>query len=147
MNRKISLKKVILNDYTAFTAFMLPIVLAGGYGIFRVTDEAADDSPDLLLIFGAISIASILLLVWRISVFNAIFNDGMEAPATISSVWIIRDRVRLSYVYIYQGQKYKYGCTVMKRNGTGGYWVGDEVVVLVDRGKPKRAFLRDLYMA
>lgn len=147
MNRQLSLKKVLLNDYGAFLAWITPIVSIAMYLVLEVTGEKQKGGFDVLLVFGGLSLAAVVLLLWRISIFTAVFNDGLDTPATISQVNFFRDRGRISYVYTFQGQKYRSGNAVMKTKLTRNYQVGDEVMVLVDRSKPKRAFVRDLYMS
>lgn len=117
------------------------------YLVLEVTGEKQKGGFDVLLVFGGLSLAAVVLLLWRISIFTAVFNDGLDTPATISQVNFFRDRGRISYVYTFQGQKYRSGNAVMKTKLTRNYQVGDEVMVLVDRSKPKRAFVRDLYMS
>lgn len=147
MNRQLSLKKVILTDTIAFSALLLPVVLIGGYLIIIFTGNAADISLDLLMVFGMIGFLSIALLAWRISIFSAVFHDDTETTAKINNVLSYRGSGWISFDYTFLGQAYKSGSPVIMTKRVRRYRIGDEVVVLVDRSKPKRAFLRDLYMA
>jgi hypothetical protein len=52
----------------------------------------------------------------------------------------------VEYVYTYQGQKYASGNAIHKVKQTQGLKIGEEVLVMIDRNNPKRAFIRDLYM-
>jgi 20S proteasome alpha/beta subunit len=52
----------------------------------------------------------------------------------------------VDYVYSHQGQKYASGNAIHKVKQTLALKVGEQVVLIVDRNNPKRAFIRDLYM-
>lgn len=59
MNRQLSLKKVLLNDYGAFLAWITPIVSIAMYLVLEVTGEKQEGGFDVLLVFG-----DYLLLRW-----------------------------------------------------------------------------------
>src|SRR5574340_191515 len=147
MNRQISLKKVLLNDYIAFNALLWPIGLLVGYFLYYIFNEGIDNATEVLIIFILIAILAVVVLVWRISIFNSVFNDGLETTATIKNASFFRGRGRINYNYTFLGQEYRGGNAVMRTKLSSGYQPGDQVILLVDRSKPKRAFLRDLYMA
>lgn len=146
MNRQTSLVKIITVDYTAFVAFIFPPVLWALYAILLFLDKTQISDPVLPAIFGVISIVAAAALVWRIQSIRAVFADGQEAEATLSNVFFFRDRGRLNYVYISQGQKYLGGNAVLKNRHTSALQVGSRVTVVVDRNHPNRAYIRDLYI-
>jgi len=146
MNKQPSLIKIMTVDYAAFLAFTFPVIMWGLYIALVVLQNVKMTDLVLPAIFTAITIISIGIMAWRIQVFNAIFNDGIEMPATISNVSFFRDRGRVDYVYTYQGQKHTAGNAVHKVKQTQALQVGEQVIVMVDRNNPKRAYIRDLYM-
>lgn len=147
MNRQLSLKQVLLTDTIAFTALLLPVVIVGGILILIFTGDLAELSLDLVMVFGMIVFFSIALLAWRISVFSAVFHDGSETTAKITNILSYRGSGWIGFDYTYLGQTYKSGIPVLMTKRARRYRIEDQVVVLVDRSKPKRAFLRDLYIA
>lgn len=147
MSRQVSYLKVILTDTIAFSSWLLPVLTIGLILFIVSTENLADISLDLLMIIGMILFFSIALVTWRISIFAAVFHDGTETTATITNILSYRGSGWISYEYSYLGEKYKSGAGVLMSKRVRKYRMGDEVVVLVDRGKPKRAFLRDLYLA
>jgi len=147
MNHQLSLKKVILTDTIAFSALLLPVVLIGGFLLLIFTGDIPDISLDLLMVFGMIGFLSIALLAWRISIFTAVYHDDTETAAKITNVLSYRGSGWIGFDYTFLGQAYKSGTPVLMTKRVRRYRIGDEVVVLVDRSKPKRAFLRDLYLA
>lgn len=146
MNRQTSLVKIITVDYTAFVAFIFPPIMWVLYAILLFSNKAQLSDPVLPAIFGVISILAVAVLLWRIQSIRAVFTDGQEAEATLSNVFFFRDRGRLNYVYISQGQKYLSSNAVLKNRHTSALQVGSQVTVMVDRNHPNRAFIRDLYI-
>lgn len=146
MNKQPALVKIITTDYAAFLAFLFPVVAWGFYFIMIVFQNVNLADFTLPMIFAVITIVSLSMLFWRVQVFNTIFNDGIEAPATISNISFFRDRGRVDYIYTFQGQKYVSGNAVHKVRQTQNLQIGEQVIVVVDRNNPKRAFIRDLYL-
>lgn len=146
MNRQPSLIKVLTIDFLALLGWLLPVVLWGFYIFILLTGEQIADNFTLAILFGVATVASLGVLFWRILLFNNIFNDGIEEPATICNILFFRDRGRVDYVYIHQGNRYVSSNAIHKVPQTRALRIGDQVVVMVDRNNPQRAFIRDLYM-
>ena len=146
MNRQPSLLKIITIDYIAFLGWLFPVVMWGMYVVLIVLGNVKINDFTLPVIFAVISVVALAILIWRIQVFNTVFSDGIESIATINNVSFFRDRGRVDYVYTYQGQKYVSGNAIHKVKQTLALKVGEQVVLMVDRNNPKRAFVRDLYM-
>ena len=146
MEKRPTIFKIITIDYAAFMAALFPIVFWGMYLLLLALKNNPADLRTYPAIASVVTIISILVLIWRIRLFFTIFGDGLEASATISNVSFYRDRGRVNYVYTHQGQKYASGNLVHKVKQTRLIEVGDEVIVMVDRNKPKRAYIRDLYI-
>jgi hypothetical protein len=145
MNKQPSLIKILTIDYAAFLGWLVPVAMWGLYIGLVIFENVESDDFTLPMIFAAITIVALVVLVWRIQVFNTVFNDGIEATATISNVSFFRDRGRVDYVYTHQGQKYAGGNAILKVKQTRALQVGEQVIVVIDRNNPRRAFIRDLY--
>jgi len=145
MVRNPSFFKVVTTDYPTFSACLFPPASGAFYLFLSLTEENPVDIT-VSIFFAAGSVIALIVLLWRIQLFNTIFSDGMTANATISKVWFFRDRGRINYSYTYLGQNYSSGNVVMKIKKTRQIKVGDQVVVMVNRNKPKQAFIRDLYL-
>lgn len=137
--------KVVTTDYTACSCLLTPFVLGAFYLFMSLTEET---SVDLIvpIVFGAGALIAIIVLFWRIQLFNTIFSDGMTATATVNKVWFFRGRGRINYSYFYQGQNYASGNVVMKVKKARQIQMGDQLAVMINRNNPKQAFIRDLYM-
>jgi hypothetical protein len=146
MNRQPSLLKIITIDYAALLGWLFPVVMWGMYVVLIVLGNVKTNDFTLPVIFAVITVVALAILIWRIQVFNTIFSDGIETTATINNVSFFRDRGRVDYVYTHQGQKYASGNAIHKVKQTLALKVGEQVVLIVDRNNPKRAFIRDLYM-
>ena len=146
MNRQPSLLKIVTIDYIAFLGWLFPIVMWGIYVVLIFLGNVKTNDFTLPIIFAVISVVALAILMWRIQVFNTVFSDGIESTATINNVSFFRDRGRVDYVYTYQGQKYVSGNAIHKVKQTLALKAGEQVVLMVDRNNPKRAFIRDLYM-
>jgi hypothetical protein len=139
-----SLKRIIDVDYTAQVSVLFPPV---SWGICLVlTILQGSDFAFSSITALAVTIISLSVLIWRVRTLYSVFADGFEVPAIIHSVSFFRGRGRVEYVYTYQGQKYLSGNAVQKTRWAEALKVGDQVIVVVDRKKPKRAFIRDLYL-
>lgn len=146
MNKQPSLFKIITIDYTAFLALLFPVAMWGMYVLFVILRKIEATNIVFLLFCGATTVIAIAVLGLRIHLFNTVFDDGIEIPATISNVMFFRGRGRIDYVYSYQDQKYVGGNAVLKGKQTQMIQIGSRGIVMVDRNNPKRAFLRDLYI-
>ena len=146
MNKQPSLFKIIMIDYMAFVGAIVPVSLWGLYLFLLLTKREDLSNLSIPIIFGAITVLALILLVWRVILINNVFTDGIEANATISRIFFFRDRGKIECIYPYLGEKYISSNRVLKFKFTKALKSGMEVVVVVDRNNPKRAFIRDLYL-
>ena len=129
----------------AFMGAIFPVVL---WGIFILQVILGNENPStstVPLIFGVITLLAVLILAWRLILINTVFSDGIETNATINKAFFFRDKGTITFVYTYMGEKYSSSNVVMKWKRTKGYKSGMDVEVMIDRNRPKRAFIRDLY--
>lgn len=140
-----STTKIIQNDYPTLLSFIFPIVMSGLYLYLVISGNTGTTNLTLSIIFACITLISIAVLIWRIQTIKNICNDGLEVIAMISNVSFFRDRGRVDYIYTHQGQKHISGNAIHKTKQTQALSVGMEVIIMVDRNNPKRAFIRDLY--
>lgn len=138
--------KIVTIDYIALLGWLFPVVMWGIYVVLIILGNVKTNDLTLPIIFAVISVVALAILIWRIQVFNTVFSDGIETAATINNVSFFRDRGRVDYVHTYQGQKYVSGNAIHKVKQTLALKVGEQVVLMVDRNNPKRAFIRDLYV-
>jgi len=91
-------------------------------------------------------VLGIALFVSRVVIISRVFEAGMEETATISNTGFFRGRGTIRYTYSFQGEKYDSYNQVSSSRRTRAVMVGQELTVLVDQTKPKRAFIKKLYL-
>jgi hypothetical protein len=146
MEKRPSVFKIMTIDYVALLAATFPVAFWGMYGLLLALQSDQISHTTYPMIAAVVTFISVLVFIWRILLFFKIFGDGLETPATISNVSFFRDRGRVDYAYTHQGQKYASGNMVHKVRSTKNIKVGDKVILMVDRNKPKRAYIRDMYI-
>jgi hypothetical protein len=147
MYRMPSLKKILTVDFVAYLGWMFPVVVwvIGPFFFFVMQSEQLFLLV-LLIIVAGFTLGGLGVLIWRVLVIKAIFEDGIEVAGTLRSVVFFRDRGRVEYVYTYLDQKYASGNAILKTAGTKRLQPGMQVTLVVDRSQPRRAFIRDLYL-
>jgi len=150
------LARIIWTDYTAFLSLLFPLMawviyllVAGFRSPFGEAGETAVTAQEilrLLYICLALSLVCLPLLAWRVLIIRSVFSHGLEARGQIDSVFFNRDRGRIQYTYTFQGQTYTSGAALHRTRKTKTLQAGDQVILVVDRDKPRRAFIRDLYL-
>jgi len=136
--------RIILTDYTAFMAFLLPAVFGGIYLVLWITGEDVDQAFAYVTL--ALGVAGILLLVWRLQAITSTFREGIELPAVVSGVGSFRDRCTVTCTYTHQGQKYESSNTVLRTQSVRALQQGQRVTAVVNPAKPSAAFIKELYL-
>ena len=136
--------RIIWTDYTAFMAFLLPVVFGGIYIVLRLTGDGSGDSFVYLAL--AIGVAAVVLLAWRLQTITSVFREGVELPAVVSGVGFFRDRGTIACIYTFHGQKYESANTVHKAGRVKSFVQGRNVTALVNTANPKAAFIKELYL-
>jgi hypothetical protein len=141
---RLSIRRIIETDYIAYISILAPVIMWGVYAFSYFSGRETGTTYTITLT--AITVAGLLALIWRYRLFSTVFDDGQQTQATISRVSFYRDRGRIDYEYTYMGQQYKSGNAVHKISRVTGLKIGDRVTVMIDRNKPNRAFIKDLYL-
>ena len=143
-NQRPSLFRVIGEDYVSLLSALFPLLfwIYSAYSLF-----VRDDSTQFfVLLSAAVTAVAIPLLLWRYRTIASVFEDGMEAPGTITAINFFRGRGRVSYVYTFQGQKYSSGNAINRTKHSKNLEVGKQVTIFIDPGNPKRAFVKEIYL-
>ncbi len=149
--RKPSLWRIIWTDYPAFYGSLVPVVswivliawLPDWRGEGPVISEAA--RPFFITLAAIATLGGLSVLLWRLWLLFGIFRRGAQVRGKISSVEIRRDHGWVEFCYIFDHQEYTSRAEVHRNARTKELKAGDLVVLLVDRARPQRAFIRDLY--
>jgi hypothetical protein len=138
-NKRPSLWRVIQIDYIAFVAIFLPIVFWIMY-LFNFNQS------EFLYVALIATFVGVFTLIGRYWMILSVFAQGMEAAATITEASFFRDRGHIAYTYTWQDEKYFSGVVVCKTKRTRSLRVGQDVILILNPDRPKRAFIRDLYL-
>ncbi len=143
-NQRPSLFRVIFADYVSLLSVLFPLI----FWLFSVYYlYAGDEAARFFVILSAgLSLVGLPFFLWRYGSISGIFEDGLDAQATITGINFFRGRGRVDYAYSFQGQKYSSGNTVSKTKYTKDLRVGQQVTVCVDRNNPRRAFVKEIYL-
>lgn len=148
---RLSLRRILWTDYTAFYTALVPIVAWIVYFAWTPdwTGKGAVIKPEAQPVFLALAIlatlVSLVILAARFQLLFKIFREGIEVKGKITRSELRRDRGRVEYVYIYEHKEYFSSANVHRNLQTKALKSGEHVVLMVDRQKPSRAFIRDLY--
>jgi hypothetical protein len=142
--RQPTLWRILQTDYAAYFAALFVVILWG----FTLYDfiRGQELQPSFLYLLGSVTVVGLIVLAWRTAWINTLYNEGQEALATIHKVTSYRGRTRITFVHVYHGEKYLSNNMVVRNKRTRGYVVGDQVVVLVDSNRPKKACIKELYI-
>jgi len=143
-NERPSVFRVIGEDYVSLLSILFPL-LFWIYSAFSLYTRD-DSSRFFVLLSAVITAVAIPLLLWRYRSISAVFEEGLQAQGTITSIHFFRGRGRVSYVYTFQGQKYSSGNAINKTKHSRNLEVGQQVTLLIDRNNPQRAFVKEIYL-
>jgi hypothetical protein len=143
MGKEFSFFQLIKSDYIASLSVLFPLVF-WGILLFQYITKKELSTP-FFAVCVLISGIAFFVLLWRYRMFLRLFEEGVEIVGTINDVTFSRDRGYISYVYTYEGQKYLSKNYISKTNRARLFRPGEQVILVIDRNNPKKAFIRELY--
>ena len=156
--QSISVKRTILNDYAAFLLaitgpIFLVLSIAGGVfgflpevkrpGSIPVTPETAVVGAIASLV---LTLVLLFLLYRRIARIRRIIQTGERVEGGITDIRFIKDRGRVTFRYVLNGQVVEGGAPVMKNATTLQLIPGTVVELALDPEDPSRAIVVELYV-
>jgi len=142
--RRPTLLRIIDSDYTIALAILVPVIFWLLYWTLAFL-HLVDLKVPLYLVIG-LTTAGLLLAAWRCWLISRIFAGGVETRGDVQQIWFYRDRGRMMVTFTWEGQKIQKKSTIPKNDYTETLRKGQEVMLVIDRDQPDRAFLRDLYL-
>jgi hypothetical protein len=151
-----SITKIIWSDFASLSCLVIPaVVLAiaiedrfiGVLAPILSRGRAGTGHSHVFFFSLAPWIAglSLLLLALRLGVFFKCFSRGTVVPGVIMAVPVIKDRGTLRYAYLFDDQELQRANFVHRSAAVKRLCPGDHVDVVVQRDKPSRAFVKQLY--
>jgi len=136
--------RIIRTDYLASIGAIFPLVAWAMALAARFFDPGA--AAFFLRFAPAVTVVGLIVIAWRVWTIRSVISSGTEVPGVITGSGFFRGRGRVEYVYTYRGTKYQGGNAVQASDTTRSLVPGRDVTVMVDPLKPKRAFVRELYL-
>jgi len=146
MRQQASIFRIVVVDYAALIAVLLPLAIWGVYLFIALSQGPEKVAGVFTAIALGLTAVGGAAVVWRIYLIRSVVNDGLEVPGVICSLSFFRDRGRVEYIYTHQGQRYQSGNAINRSPLTSRLRQGDATTLVVDRNRPERAFIRDLYV-
>lgn len=156
--QSISVKRTILNDYAAFLlAITGPIflVLSIAGGVFGFLPEVKRPgsipvTPETAVVGAVVSLVLTVVLLFmlyrRVARIKRIIQTGERVEGGITDVRFIKDRGRVTFRYVRNGQVIEGGAPVMKNATTLQLIPGTVVELALDPEDPFKAFVVELYV-
>lgn len=139
-----SLFRIIQVDYLASLGAIFPVVSWGLALVGRFFDPQA--ASFFLQASPIVTVVGLAVIAWRGLTIRSVIGNGAEVPGVVSGIGFFRGRGRIRYVYTYQSRKYEGSNAIQSTRSTRALTQGREVTVMVDPFKPRRAFVRELYL-
>ncbi len=142
---------IIWTDYTSFFQTVITVVVWIVYiaWVPKWTDRGPMISPWMapyVLNFSIlITLAGMAIVTSRVILLRRVFRNGVQVQGKILAFSLRRDRGRVEYVYIFNGNEYQSGANVHRTSLTKNLQVGERVTLIVDSSQPKRAYIRHIY--
>lgn len=137
--------RIIGTDSLAFGGAVIPPALWGLYLAMLWLDPGSADAWLFPALPAVITVMGVVAVMRRVRLVRNVFAHGVEAPGTVQSATTTRgSQTRIDFTYTYAGQAYS-GSNVVSGAHVGGK-PGDAITVVLDPQRPKRAFIRDLYV-
>lgn len=142
--RSPSLFRVISTDYPSYLSVLFPVVF-GAFSLYFFF--AGNDALRIFLPLAAgVTIVGIPVLVRRYRTIASTFAEGVQTSGVITGIGFFRGRGRVEYSYTFQGEKQLSSNAINRNSRTRQLRVGQKVTVLVDRDRPKQAFIQEIYL-
>jgi len=150
--RKPSIRRIIWTDYPAFYATITPLVAwivllawlpdwRGDGAVISVSSR-----PFFITLAAIVTVVGLSVLLYRLWLIFKLFRLGAQVRGKIASVEMRRDRGWVEFFYIFEHKEYTARIEVHRNAQTRALKVGELAALVVDRSRPQRAFIRDLYL-
>lgn len=154
---KVSTGKIIKNDYAAFLLTIggpISLAISGFAAVFSFipggrgqAGQAVDPqfARGMCVVAALLTVLLFALLAKRISRLKRIIGTGPRATATVREIGFFKDRGRVEFEYVHDGQQYQTRTAVMENKQTKALVSGSEIEVAMDPMNPEKALIVQLY--
>jgi hypothetical protein len=141
------LKKILLADWPALFCFIaIPGIWVIGLVFPFFRQSARFGRVEMLTIALPLSLIVGGFLLWRVKRIQTLFGRGAAVRGTITRIRLVRDRGRVEFRYEFNGERLESWMPVHQSPEVLALRESQEVDLLVDATRPRRAIIRHLFV-
>lgn len=141
------LKKIVLTDWPALFCLMgIPGIWVIGFVFPFFREGAKFGRVEMLTIALPLSLIAAGFLLWRVARIQMLFRRGAAVRGHITGIRLARDRGRVEFCYEYRGERIESWMPVHQNLEVLALRVSQEIDLLVDATRPRRAIIRHLFV-
>lgn len=143
---KPSIRAIVWNDWPALASgigVVMVWLVHSGY-LWMMRSAAKDSTLGALAV--VVTVLLLAVLAWRVSRVYALFARGVELPAMITSIRLVKDRGRLEFAYQVKDLAASSWIPVHRTKRVLGFEIGQPVRALVDPSNPRHAIVKELFL-
>lgn len=151
-----SLKKVLINDYLSFLAWLFPViifVMSLFIEIFGFLPDLKRGRPPLgteaipfLVQFGLIALViGVIVIIIRVLNIRSYFDNGAEVSGEVTKIFVFRDRGRIHFKFRYKDFDCDNSAAVHFNKMTKKFLPHRSIKVLVKPNDPLKAIIKDIF--
>ena len=141
------LKKILLADWPALFCFIaIPGIWAIGFIFPFLRQGAQFGRVEMLTIALPLSITTTGFFLWRVTRIQRLFRRGASVRGYITRIRLARDRGRIEFLYEFKGERLESWMPVHQSPEVLALREAQEIDLLVDATRPRRAIIRHLFV-
>jgi hypothetical protein len=141
------LKKILLADWPAlFCSISIPGIWVIGLVFPFLRQGATFGRVEILTIALPLSLIAAGFLLWRVTRIQTLFSRGAAVRGNITRIRLVRDRGRVEFRYEFNGERLESWMPVHQTPEVLALRESQEIDLLVDATRPRRAIIRHLFI-
>jgi len=141
------LKKILLADWPAlFCSISIPGIWVIGLIFPFLRQGATFGRVEILTIALPLSLIAAGFLLWRVTRIHTLFSRGAAVRGNITRIRLVRDRGRVEFRYEFNGERLESWMPVHQTPEVLALRESQEIDLLVDATRPRRAIIRHLFI-
>jgi hypothetical protein len=141
------LKKILLADWPAlFCSISIPGIWVIGLIFPFLRQGATFGRVEILTIALPLSLITAGFLLWRVTRIQTLFSRGAAVRGNITRIRLVRDRGRVEFRYEFNGERLESWMPVHQTPEVLALRESQEIDLLVDATRPRRAIIRHLFI-
>jgi hypothetical protein len=140
-------KKILLADWPALFCFIaIPGIWVIGFVFPFLREAARFGRVEMLTIALPLSVNAAGFFLWRVTRIQTLFRRGAAVRGYITRIRLARDRGRVEFLYEFRGERLESWMPVHQSPEVLALRESQEIDLLVDATRPRRAIIRHLFV-